>query len=102
MTTFKLVVSPYFLQLEPNNSRHTKFSPGHYLLSSNSTPISQTDPFRRLPCGNILDCKNMHTPGVQRTRAANKAVRKKATKHTHACQLASQLKPYVQAILHFL
>lgn len=85
MTTFKLVVSPYFVQLQAQQLEAHEFSPGQYFLGSNSTTTSQTDPFKRLPCGNILDCKNMHTPAVQRTRAANKAARKKPLNiHMHA------------------
>lgn len=43
----------------------------------------------------------MHTPAVQKYRAANKDLLEKGIKHTHAHQLVSQLKHYLQAIFQF-
>lgn len=43
----------------------------------------------------------MHTPAVQKYRAANKDLLEKGIKHTHAHQLASQLKHYLQDIFLF-
>lgn len=43
----------------------------------------------------------MHTPAVQKYRAANKDLLEKGIKHTHAHQLASQLKHYLQDIFQF-
>lgn len=58
-----LLVESLLLPLQAQQFRHTSKV---NLLSSNSTIPSQRDPFHKLLCNSILDCKNMHTPAAQK------------------------------------